>query len=204
MTNLFGCVDDTYYGQFRTRTFAEIFPDYATFASMGINGEQTSVVNNQMWYIMNISLTNDNKRMLYYMLYSRFGNSHIANSDENQFRFGLFSTIFQYGPTWEKRLDIQKKLRSLSDTELTLGGEATYNHAYNPEVSPGTSSRDGINFINDQNKTLYSKSKMEGYASLLALLEDDVTETFLSKFKKLFISITAGDEPLVYITEGDE
>ena len=40
---------------------------------------------------------------LFYLLYAKFGNSPIANLDENQFKYKLFSTVFMYGPAWEKR-----------------------------------------------------------------------------------------------------
>ena len=43
--------------------------------------------------------TDANATTLYYLLYARYGNSHIVNTDENQFTYKLFSTIFMYGPT---------------------------------------------------------------------------------------------------------
>lgn len=42
---------------------------------------------------------------------------------------------------------------------------------------------------------------MEAYAQLAALLETDVTEDFLNKFKYLFIKVAAPDYPLLYETE---
>lgn len=193
---------DTPYGSFRTRTFADNFPDFFTFASITADGTTSSTADYHLWSIFSLrEISSSDKRLIYYLLYSRFGNSHIANGiDENQFRFRLFSKLFQYAPTWLKELEIQKKLRELTDAELILGSEATYNHAFNPENSPATSSRDAINYINDQNKTLYTKSKMEGYSNLLALLKTDVTEEFLNHFNDLFIKITEGDYPLLYVT----
>ena len=55
---------------------------------------------------------------LYYLLYARYANNPIANLDEEQFKYKLFAVVFQYGPTWEKRLDIQSKLRALSEDEI--------------------------------------------------------------------------------------
>lgn len=60
---------------------------------------------------------------LYYLLYARYGNSPIANYDETQFKYKIFSVIFQYGPTWEKRLSVQNTLRSMTLSELVDNGQ---------------------------------------------------------------------------------
>lgn len=41
----------------------------------------------------------DNVSLLYYLLYARYGNNPIANTDINQFKYKMYSVIFQYGPT---------------------------------------------------------------------------------------------------------
>lgn len=200
MNNLYipGCGDtcDTYYGGYRTRTFTEIFsPEddegatYEYFASVLADTPFAA------------KLAEVDMELLFYMLYARYGNSHIAFSDENQFIFALFSTAFQYGPTWSKRLHIQEQLRAIKDEDLVVGGKAIYNHSYNPSTSPSTSTLEELTTINDQNTTNYKKSKMEGYANLMALLDTDVSEEFLTKFKKLFIKVLAPDRPLLYTTE---
>jgi len=139
--------------------------------------------------------------VLYYLLYAKYGNSHIAYTDENQFRFAVAATIWQYAPTWWKKVEIQKELRGLREEDLLLGGKAIYNHSYNPSTAPSTSTLEELLTINDQNTTNYKKSKMEGFANLLSLLETDVSAEFIDKFKKLFITITAPDYPLLYETE---
>lgn len=182
----------TYYGSYRTRTFAEIFPSVADFLT-AYNGEQIPA-----------KLSEETATTLYYLLYARYGNSHIAYDDENQFRYALLSTIFMYGPAWEKRLEIQDNLRGLTEAELLQGSKAIYNHAYNPSTQPSTGTLEEINYINDQNTTNYKKSKISAYADLLALLETDVTESFIYHFKKLFITIVAPDYPLLYVQDEGE
>ena len=41
----------------------------------------------------------DNVSLLYYLLYARYGNNPIANTDINQFKYKIYSVVFQYGPT---------------------------------------------------------------------------------------------------------
>lgn len=141
-------------------------------------------------------ITEDSATTLYYLLYARYGNSTIANADNNQFKYKLFATIWQYGPTWEKRLAIQKKLRELSledGSEIYRGGKAIYNTALNPETAPSTGDLDELNYINSQNTTNYKKSKLEGLALLNQLLVTDVSNEFLNKFQKLFIKVLVGN-----------
>lgn len=182
-----------YEGGFRTRTFANIFPSVEVFTEELTTSGIPALLTH-----------NETIPALYYLLYARYGNSHNAYSDENQFKYALFSTIFMYGPTWEKRLEIQTNLRGLSENEILTGGKAIYNHSFNPSTAPSTNTLEELTTINDQNTTNYKKSKLEGYALLLDLLETDVTEEFISKFKKHFITITATGIPLLYETEIEE
>lgn len=66
---------DTYYGGFRTRTFADIFPDFETFSGYydftGFNAD------------LRMDNTHNDLNTIYYLLYARYGNSHISYSDEN-------------------------------------------------------------------------------------------------------------------------
>lgn len=179
------------YGNFRTRTFVEIWNNEEAFANdYNNNGIPVS--------ISSVSL-----KTLFYLLYARYGNSNIASSDENQFKYKVFSTIFMYAPAWEKRLDIQKKLRELSDEEIMKGSTAIYNSALNPSTAPSTAALEELPYINQQNATKYKKAKMDAYATLYALIETDVTEELIGKFKKLFITIVEPDKALWYKTEGE-
>ena len=177
------------YGNYRTKKFTDFYPNAKDF------------VNDYHLCGIPSTITDDTATTLYYLLYARYGNSHIISSDENQFKYKMFSIIFQYGPTWEKRLDIQNKLRNLTEDELMIGTKAIYNTANNPGTEPSTGSLEELPYINNQNTTGYKKSKMDAYANLLALLDTDVTEDFIKKFGKLFITILEPREPLWYGTE---
>ena len=116
----------------------------------------------------------------------------------------IFSVIFQYGPTWEKRLDIQKKIRDLTETELLTGSKAIHNHALNPSTAPSTSSLDELTYINDQQTSQFRKNKLDAYGIQLSLLKTDVTEEFLDKFKKCFKIFVSSERPLLYVTDTDD
>ena len=73
--------------QYDTKLFTEVFDDAGSF----------------VYYYKNIgiptTISDANARTLYYLLYARYGNNPIANYDEEQFKYKIFSIVFQYGPT---------------------------------------------------------------------------------------------------------
>ena len=146
----------------------------------------------------------DNITLLYYLLYASYGNSPIANFDETQFKYKVFSTIFQYGPTWEKRLDIQEKLRALSEADLLQGARQISNHAFNPSQDPSTSGLEELPFINEQNALNYKRNKLDAYGLLWDLLRVDVTKVFLDQFRKLFRQFVQPMVTAIYETELEE
>ena len=177
------------YGNYRQVKFTDVWGDVDTFlADYQNNGIQTTI-------------SQDSAKILYYLLYSRWGNSTIASDDTNRFKYDVWGTIFSYGPTWEKRLELQKKLRDISDNDLFTGATQIYNHAYNPGTSPSTSTLNELPAINEQNTSKHKKDKLSAYAMLISLLETDVTESFLNTFSKLFITIVQPELLLWYSTE---
>ena len=184
------CIN-TYYGSFRTHTFQEVWKSAAEFSKFLTECD------------IPLKLKSETVLTLYALLYARYANSYVASSDENQFKYQVASTVFMYGPTWEKRLEVQDALRKLTLDELKAGAKDIYNSAYNPGTAPGTATLTELTAINAQNTTNRKKSTMDAYANLLALLETDVTKEFIDKFKALFIKIAAPDAPLLYeFTEG--
>lgn len=181
------------YGNYRTRSFNNIYEnidgfknDFIFYSDIGLNPNL---------------LKPESINTIFYLLCAKYGNSHIANSDESQFKLKLFSTIFQYAPYWEKKLDVQSKLRGLTEDQLLEGAKQINNHSYNPSTAPTTDTLDELPTINEQTSTKFKKSRLDGYGLLLDLLERDVTEEFINKFKKLFLVIVEPQLPLWYVTE---
>ena len=177
--------------QYSTVTFCDVWDDVSKF---------TSDFNNSPFE----GIKSENIPLVYYLLYARYGNNPIANRDINQWKFKIFSVIFQYGPTWEKRLEVQETLRNLSEDDILKGSKAIYNHAFNPSQAPGTNSPDELTYINDQNTSHYKKSKMDAYMQLWELLRTDVTEQFLNQFRKCFKVFVSPEKPLLYVSEETE
>ena len=183
------------FGNFRTRTFTEIFTEqgetsFETFSKIFVNSG------------IPLKLKQSSLQTLFYLLYARYGNSHIASFDENTFKYKLQSIIFMYGPTWERRVEIQDTLRALDEETILKGSEAIYNSAQAPgtELAGLVDETGKVDYISSQNTTAYRKSKMEGYTILLELLRTDVTKEFIDKFQSLFLKILEPYSPLWYET----
>ena len=191
--------------QYDTKLFCEIYDNAEDFVDdykdSGLY-DAVSVGTPPVLHLNN-SLSDQEATILFYLLYAKYGNNPIANLDETQFKYKLWATIFQYGPAWSKKLEIQKKLRELTDEDIRLGSKAIYNHAYNPSTSPSTSTLDELTAINEQNTTNYKKSKLEGYTALWDLLVADVSEAFVKKFEKLFKQFISPERTWIYVS-GDE
>ena len=185
------------YGNQRNETFDDIFPSLDDFKT-----EYTNCKLPLTEYFGDVS--SEQVSTLYYLLYGKYGNSTIASDDETRFKYGLFSIVFQYGPTWVEQLKLQKEIRNLTLQELQTGSKAIYNTALNPNVAPTTSALEELPYINQQNTTNYAKSKAGAYEIKMNLLSSDVTEKFLGKFRKLFLKIVQPTVPLWYITDETE
>lgn len=117
--------------QYDTKLMTEIWEDAAEFLadykSVGIP----------------TTISDASATTLYYLLYARYGNNPIANYDETQFKYKVFSVIFQYGPTWEKRLSVQSALRSMSLSDLVDNGQLAEIFSSEGETSTTTSGTNG-------------------------------------------------------------
>jgi hypothetical protein len=187
--------NDAMIPQYSTLTFTDIWDSAEDFKADFIDSPfSTSLGTSPIDYVSTV----------FYLLYARYGNNPIANLDITQWKFKIFSVIFQYGPTWQKRLEIQAKLRGLTDNEILLGSKAIYNHAFNPSTTPSTGSLDELTYINDQSTSNYKKSKMDAYMQLWELLRTDITEQFLNQFRKCFKLFVSAEQPLLYVSDTPE
>lgn len=116
--------------QYDTKLFTDVFDDAGSF----------------VYYYKNIgiptTISDANARTLYYLLYARYGNNPIANYDEEQFKYKIFSVVFQYGPTWEKKLSVQETLRGLQLSDLIDDGQLSElfnSQGNNSQTTSGTS-----------------------------------------------------------------
>ena len=181
--------------QYDTMLFTDVWDDA---------GEFVADYKSSGLYSANNKISDTSANTLFYLLYARYGNSPIANMDVNQFQYKVFAIIFQYGPTWEKELSVQKALRDMTASDIRAGSFAMYNQALNTQNEPADDTESPLKFINSQNTTRYTKSPLDGYAMLESLLSADVTRAFIDRFKICFKTFVMPERPLVYVTDTED
>lgn len=109
-----------------------------------------------------------------------------------------------------------------SQSQTNSGSDTTINnHAYNPSTAPSAQSTNELDYIDQQNvakgsdtrtisgtdsKTtgqVVTRSKMDAYAQLWELVATDVTNDYISKFKRCFKQFVAPERNMIYVTEED-
>lgn len=181
--------NNSLYGNYRQVKFTDVFGSADAFLqeykSSGIPA----------------TIEDEEANTLYYLLYARYGNSVIASSDTNQFKYKLWSIIYSSGPAWVKRMELQETFRNFTEDELVSGATTIYNHAYNPSTAPSTGTTEELNYINEQTAQKAKRGKLDAYAYLWDLISTDVTTEFINKFATLFLKVVEPELPLWYVTQ---
>lgn len=134
----------------------------------------------------------ENPTLIYYLLYSRFANSHIVGKDEDQWKIRMFTILYSCGPTYEKKMAIQKTLREMTDEDLLTNVQMISKTGYNPSTvveEGGINAVSDISTVDQQNSTKTVSGKLKAYTNLWVILKTDITTSFIGKFSRLFISV---------------
>ncbi len=180
---------------YNTKTFSQIFP---TFASM------KKVFDEDFDMYAKDCITANSLKALYWLLFARYGGNPIASLSENIFKAQLVSNTFQKGPTWERKLALQKSLRDLSEAELLVGAKTIFNTAAHDETEPGTNTDEELAYINSQSVNKRSRGKLDAYSYLADVLKNDVTEEFVRSFAYLFSKFVSPNVTRIYENDIEE
>lgn len=141
---------------------------------------------------------------IYLLLMGEYGASAIQSLSPDLFKVRFFTRIMAHGPLYEKQMEHQKTLLSLSDEALQVSAKAIHNSARNPSQKPPTAGEEILPYIDAQSTTNHQRSLMDAYAYFNDVADDGLTKRFLKKFDDFFTVIIKTNSPLWYITkEGD-
>lgn len=94
-----------------------------------------------------------------------------------------------HGPAWQKKQAIQDYIYALQEDDIRMGSTTILNSAQNPSTAPATDAFEALTKIDSQYARRNISNPVKAYADLRTLVEDGFTETFIDKFKKLFIVV---------------
>lgn len=179
---------------YSNKKFSDFYPDANTF----IGDYKSSPL-----YINEI--TDDSLLKLYYLLYAEYGNSIIANRDENQFKYRLFSLIYEQAPIWQKYISIQTRLRSLTEKQILESSQSIANFAQSP-AEYMEHNEDGdilLDYINTQSTSKNYSPLVTSLSNYLSTLSD-YTQTFIEMFRSLFIKVVMPEQPNWYEMDAED
>ena len=183
---------------YNTKTFVQILPDFASFKKL---------FDEDFDQYAKDCITSTSLNQLYWILYSRYADSPIANLSESRFKAKIVAITFQKAPTWEKKLQVQTTLRGLTEAELQAGARTIFNLALHPETEPGTDTDTELTYINAQDVSKQKRSKLDAYSYLMDVLRSDVTEELIQSYAKLFSKFVSPTSTRIYendISEEEE
>ena len=181
--------------RYNTALFTDIFPDFAKFKE---------VFDNDFDSYAKDCIKATSLKTLYYLLYARYGSNPFVNYTTDIIKAKVVAITFQKGPTWERKLALQKTLRDLTEDELITGAKTIFNRAEHPETEPGTDTDELLTYINAQDVSKQKRSKIDAYSYLQDVLKTDVTEEFILSYAKLFSKFVSPTVLRVYENEEEE
>ena len=175
--------------RYDTQLFVEVWPDFDSFfsdySSSPLHTDELS----------------GTEEVIYSLLLAYYGQAPIGNYTVSQFKIRAMEKIYSYGPTWKKNAEIQRRLRAMSEDELRAGGKAISNFAVNPNTRPATSSTEELDFVSQQTSRNSKRGRVDAYANLLSLLDEDVNERFMERFRPLFQKVVMPATTAIYPNE---
>lgn len=184
--------------KYETNLFVDLYPNYESFLA-----DYNDIAD---VYIVDIPVQEKHIKNWYYLMYSAYGNSPLAYTDETQFKFKMFAIFSSNGLRWIKEKEIQKEILKLdlSSDDILVTAKSIYNTARHPEDEPGTESTTELPYINDQNVAIQKRGKATGLTLLYELLKSNYDEKFIKKFKPLFRHFLGEQDPAIYTTYVEE
>lgn len=172
---------------------SKMIPQYDTKLFTDIWDEASKFVTDYTTVGIPTTISQSNAQTLYYLLYARYGNTPIANYDENQFKYKVFSIIFQYGPTWEKRLSVQETLRGMQLADLIDNGSINELYKSNEESAGNTA------FSNESSNTATGETTSTGTVKVET--DNNIEDIKNHAFNPGTAPATNAYSPLNYINE---
>ena len=143
-------------------------------------------------------------KLTWQLIASKYANTPIRSNSPEQFKLSVFGIMFSETPTWVKKLELQKTIRDMTESDLTTGETSVSNEATNPDEQPTSQTLDELNYINRQHVQKQKRSKIQAYALQMGMIESDLSESYVRRFASLFARVWVPASYIYVTEEGDE
>lgn len=177
---------------FLTKTFYEKYPNSTVFLDMW----------NVSPFKIN-TITNEEITEIYNHLVTEYMMSHFKFIEQLQIDLQVAHLIHNYYPNVKKRLELQKQMLTLTDEELAQGGLLIQSDMVNPDTDEITPLGDDLPFTSKKSIQTKKHSKLDRIARQYSLIIDGIYDTFITRFKDLFITLVIGTDNLLTMDNED-
>ena len=172
---------------FITRIFSDIYPDMESFKE-------------DVTKYSKIKMTDEEQEDLFFMIYSRYGNSNLRYTDEFLFSLRLFNHINIFYPKVLAIKRDQIKLRESTDAELQYGGKTIQNQAQHNTADIANDTSLGVPQIDGQTVSILERSKLGVLQERLFSYTSGEEDVFLKDMYILFVQVIAPLSDLLFAT----
>lgn len=169
-----------------TRTFSDIYPDTAAFVS-------------DLEEALNFDMTAEEKENLFWLIFSKYGDSNVRYTNEFLFKANLFKRqINVYYPTVLAILREQAKIRDTSDNVFAQAGKMVINSGAHNTALVSTDTTAGIDQLDMQQISNSQRGLFSVIVDKLSAMKSGAEDTFLKRLNPLFVQIIAPQWDLLY------
>lgn len=155
-------------------------------------------------YLNKANFSDTSLGVLFSQIYARHGSDHIAYSDAEQWKYAVFSIIYNEGMRWQVSRLKQDELESLTESEILYGGKVVTNATRNPSTSDqDMSDTEGLPTIDAQDASINVMNKVVAFSGYVNSLKDVTTE-FINKFDKLFSRVITNPGRVMYVSDPED
>ena len=119
-------------------------------------------------------------------LMGRYGESHVRYKTDLMFEYAFFTILRENQERLRTKLDANKKLRALSETEALEGEEVITNVSINPDTEPATDAYEALPTVGQQNAQKSKLGKVQGLYNWKHSVGGQAYNEYLDGFKSLF------------------
>lgn len=147
------------------------------------------------------SITTAELEEMYYQLLGEYMQSHFIFLEPLQIDMQVAKKIVNYYPNLKKRIELQQNILNISDSDLEEGTTMINSGMVNPdsdEVEPNTKD---LPYTSQKSLQTRKYSKPDQYLRQYNLIIDGLYDTFIMRFKDLFITLIIGTNNLLSMND---
>lgn len=175
-----------------TKTFYQQYPNVNKFVEMWTNSPF------KLPTVETVEI-----EFIYWQLVSEYMQSHFAFIEPLQIDLMVAKKIHNYYPNLKKKLELQKNILLMTETDLEDGNTAISSSMVNPDTDEIEPTDANLPYTSSKNLQTRKYSKPDRYTRQYNLIVDGLYDIFVKRFSDLFITLILGTDSLLTMDNED-